>query len=70
MSNNHGRMEDLLTLRQVAAHLQVSTKTVSRLIIKLDILVLKVGNQIRVPGRCLSLFLVKKWGGLCPAMSL
>ena len=61
MSSNHVQSDDLLTLKQVAAHLQVSTKTVSRLILKLEIPFAKVGNQIRVPRRCLALFIKKKW---------
>ena len=61
MSNNLNQPDDLLTLKQVAAHLQVSTKTVSRLIVRLEIPVARVGNQIRVPSRCLRFFMNTEW---------
>ena len=52
---------DLLTIQQVAEQLQVCTKTVRRLISRLDVPVVYVGSQIRVPGQHLALFLQKKW---------
>ena len=52
---------DLLTIQQVAEQLQVCTKTVRRLISRLDVPVVYVGSQIRVPGQQLALFLKKKW---------
>jgi excisionase family DNA binding protein len=61
MTLSKEQAEDLLTLKQVAARLQVSTKTVRRLIAKLDIPVVKVGNQVRVPARHFVLFLSKTW---------
>ena len=53
--------EEFLTHKQVAARLQVSTKTVARLIKQLSIPVVKVGHQVRVPARHLALFLTKSW---------
>ena len=61
LSAGQGLVDDLLTLGQVAAHLQVCKRTVSRLISKLDIPVVRVGNQVRIPARHLALFLTKKW---------
>jgi excisionase family DNA binding protein len=56
-----GDLDALLTLKQVAERLQVCTKTVRRIIVKLDIPIVKVGSRVRIPARYLSLFLTKKW---------
>jgi len=42
-------MEKLFTKQQVADHLQVSTRTVDRLIHRLNIPVFHIGRQVRIP---------------------
>jgi excisionase family DNA binding protein len=59
--SNPSPPERLLTLKQIAEQLQVSTKTVRRLIAVHDIPIVWVGGQIRVPTSLLALFVKKKW---------
>ncbi len=42
-------MEKLFTKQQVADHLQVSTRTVDRLIHRLNTPVFHIGRQVRIP---------------------
>jgi excisionase family DNA binding protein len=51
----------MLTLTQVAAQLQVSTKTVRRLIAKLAVPHVLVGAQIRIPVEHVHLLVNKRW---------
>lgn len=51
----------LLTLAQVAARLQVSTKTVRRLIAKNAVPHILVGSQIRIPFEHVHLLTKKRW---------
>lgn len=53
---------EMLTLDEIAAHYKVCTKTVRRLIKTLEIPVMLVGRQIRMPERYLPLFATKTWG--------
>jgi excisionase family DNA binding protein len=52
---------EYLSIKQVAALLQVCTKTVHRLIGKLNIPVKRVGRQIRIPASHIELFMTKEW---------
>jgi len=62
--NGHGDTNgELLKIEQVAAHYQICTKSVRRHIKRLDIPILRVGNQIRIQARFLPLFATKQWGG-------
>lgn len=51
----------MLTLPQVAAQLQVSTKTVRRLLVKLAVPHVMVGAQIRIPVEHVHLLVSKRW---------
>ncbi len=42
-------MEKLFTKQQVADHLQVSTRTVDRLRVDMDLPVYHIGNRVRIP---------------------
>ncbi len=42
-------MEILYTKQEVAKYLKVSTRTIERLIIKLDIPIYNIGRQVRIP---------------------
>ena len=42
-------MEKLFTKQQVADHLQVSTRTVDRLRVDMDLPVYHIGHQVRIP---------------------
>ena len=42
-------MEKLFTKQQVADHLQVSIRTVDRLIGEMDLPVYHIGNRVRIP---------------------
>lgn len=50
-------MEKLYTKQEIADQLRVSTKTIERLIISLEIPVLYVGRQLRIPESSRILFL-------------
>ncbi len=50
-----------LTIKQVAAQLQVCTKTVRRLIKKHNVPIVQVGRQIRVPTQHVAMLITKKW---------
>jgi excisionase family DNA binding protein len=49
--------EPLLTKKEVAEYLKVSTRTVDRLIVLLEIPVFVVGRQIRIPESSLKLMM-------------
>ena len=51
--------EEVLTIKEIAERLKVCPKTVRRLIKLHDIPTPRVGSQIRVPSRYLSLFVTK-----------
>ena len=51
----------MLTLPQVAAQLQVSTKTVRRLLTKRSVPHVMVGAQIRIPIEHIHLLVNKQW---------
>jgi len=53
-------MEKLYTKIEVAEYLRISTKSVDRIIVKLDIPTYVVGRQIRIPESSLSFFIQKK----------
>jgi len=48
--------DKLFTKQQVADHLQVSTRTVDRLIKKMKIPIFKVGSHVRIPESSIDLF--------------
>jgi len=48
--------ENLFTKQQVSDHLQVSTRTVDRLIHRLNIPVFHIGRQVRIPESSIDLF--------------
>lgn len=54
-------VSEYLTIKQVAALLQVCTKTVRRLIREKGIPVVRVGHQIRILREHVPLFTVKQW---------
>jgi len=54
-------LSELFTLKEIAAHLKVCTKTARRIIEKKGIPYSLVGGQIRVPAEHLQLFMDKKW---------
>lgn len=55
------RNEHFLTIDQVAARLQVSTKTIRRLIKLRDIPIERVGSRIRIRPEHVALFTEKHW---------
>lgn len=46
-------LEPIYTIKQVAEHLQVSERTVSRLLVQHGITVVKPGRRIRIPEQSL-----------------
>ncbi len=54
------RVENLMTIEEVARHLNVSIKTVRRLISKGEIEVYRIGRQLRVSEGDLAHYLVRR----------
>ncbi|MDP6400602.1 MAG: helix-turn-helix domain-containing protein [Candidatus Marinimicrobia bacterium] len=54
-------MEELFTKKDAAAYLKVSTRTIDRLIGRLDIPVFQVGRQIRIPESSLNMLMTRTY---------
>jgi excisionase family DNA binding protein len=61
INGSSAAVSEYLTIKQVAALLQVCTKTVRRLIREKGIPVIRVGRQIRIPVEHVALFTSKDW---------
>lgn len=58
---NTKELERLWTVAEVADHYQVCTKTVRRKLVELNVPVIRIGQQIRVPESHILLLAKKKW---------